>query len=167
MTSTDRHGHATAGRPSSSGRAVDAGAASTLELSYKQLVRAGEGSVRAAWRFGQTIDSLMDAYTKAELADSLGVSSGTLGRYHRLFGVYQRPELAVEASERLQTYNIDLIWALQAQDMPVERGRPMAGRRFRYRCHTCQGTEVGREEITDPEELAALDRQAQAMAGAN
>ena len=166
MTTTDRHGRTTAGRPSSSGRAVDAGTARTLELSYKQLVRAGEGSVRAAWRFGQTIDSLTEAYTKLQLAEAIGISSGTLNRYHRLFGVYQRPELAVEASERLQTYNIDLIWALQAQMMPIEH-RPLAGRRYRYRCQTCHGTDVGREEVTDPAEIAELDAPARAMAEAN
>jgi hypothetical protein len=149
------------------GRAVDAGAVHTLELSYAQLVRAGEGSVRAAWRFGQTIDSLTDAYTKGQLAEAIGLSTGTLNRYHRLFGVYQRPELAVEASERLQTYNIDLIWALQAQLMPIEHGRPLAGRRYRLRCHHCQSTDVGREEVTDPAEIAALDAPARAMAEAN
>jgi hypothetical protein len=50
--------------------------------------------------------------------------------------------------------------------MPVEH-KTLAGRRFRYRCQHCQSLEVGREEITDPEELAALDSQAKAAAGAN
>jgi hypothetical protein len=166
MTTTDRHGHTTAGRTSSRGRAVDAGTVQSLQLSYKQLVRAGNDSVRAAWRFGQTIDSHSDGYTMRDLADAMGRSVSTLNRYHRLFAAYQRPELAVHASEVLETYNIDLIWALQANMMPVEH-RSLAGRRFRYRCHHCQSVDVGREEITDPAELAELDSQAQAAAGAN
>jgi hypothetical protein len=167
MTTTDRHGHTTAGRTTSAGRAVDAGTVQSLTLAYKQLVRAGNDSVRAAWRFGQTIDSHSDAYTMRQLAESMGRSVGTLNRYHRLFAAYQRPELAVEASEILETYNIDLVWALGSQLKPVEHGRPLAGRRFRYRCQHCSSLEVGREEITDPAELAELDRQAKAAAGAN
>lgn len=166
MTTTDRHGHSTAGRPSSPGRAVDAGTVQALQLSYQQLVRAGNDSVRAAWRFGQTIDSFQDGYTMRELAEAMGRSAGTLNRYHRLFAAYQRPEQAVEASEALGTYNIDLVWGLQSQMMPVEH-KTLAGRRFRYRCQHCQSLEVGREEITDAAELAALDGQAQAAAGAN
>jgi hypothetical protein len=166
MTTTDRHGHTTAGRASSAGRAVDAATVQALQMSYQQLVRAGNDSVRAAWRFGQTIDSFTDSYIMRELAEAMGRSVSTLNRYHRLFAAYQRPELAVQASEVLETYNIDLIWALQSQTLPVEH-RPTLGRRYRYRCQHCQSTEVGREEITDPEELAALDRQAKAVAGAN
>ena len=167
MTTTDRHGHTTAGRTSSPGRAVDAAAVKALQLSYQQLVRAGNDSVRAAWRFGQTNDSFSDGYTMRQLAEAMGKSVSTLGRYHRLFAAYQRPELAVQASEVLETCNIDLVWALQSQMMPVEH-RPTLGRRFRYRCQHCQSLEVGREEITDPDELAELEEaKAKAMAGAN
>ena len=155
MPTTDRHGRETAGRASSPGRAVDAAAVSALRLAYEEVKRYGQDSVRAAWRFGQTIDSLTDSYTMAQLAGALGRSTGTLNRYHRLFGAYQRPELAVQASEVLETANIDLIYHLQAQMMPVEH-KTLAGRRFRYRCNHCHSQDVGREEITDPEELALL-----------
>jgi hypothetical protein len=139
------------------GRAVDAGTLRALQLAYTSLVKAGKGSVRAAWRFGQTCDSFSDAYTRLEIADAMGISVGTVRRYLRLFQAYQRPELAVEASEQLETYNIDIITDLQNQLHPVEHGRPMAGRRYRYRCHHCQSTDIGREEVTDPGELAELD----------
>jgi hypothetical protein len=137
------------------GRAVDAGTVRSLQASYKLLVKAGEGSVRSAWRFGQCIDSFMDAYTKAQLADAMGLSVGTLGRYHRLFVAYQRPELAVEASEQLETFNIDIIWELHDQLHPVKHGRPMAGRRYRYRCGHCQSTDVHREEMSADEAALA------------
>lgn len=166
MSTTDRHGHETAGRPSSSGRAVDAETVEDLRQSYGQLVKAGGNSVRAAWRFGQTINTRLTRYTMAELAASMGRSPGTLNRYHRLFSVYQRAEAAVEASVALETANIDLIYALQSHMMPVEH-RSLVGRRWRSRCQTCQSTDVRKEEITDPAELAELDGQAKAAAGAN
>jgi hypothetical protein len=142
------------------GRAVDAGTVHSLLASYKLLVKAGENSVRSAWRFGQCIDSFTDAYTMAQLADAMNLSSGTLHRYHRLFVAYQRPELAVQASEQLETYNIDIIWQLHDDLHPVAHGRPMAGRRFRSVCHSCGGHDVGRVEMT-PEEAAAYDAEAE------
>jgi hypothetical protein len=138
------------------GRAVDAAAVRALQASYRSLVKAGGDSVRSAWRFGQCIDSFTDAYTKAQLADAMGLSVGTLNRYHRLFAAYQRPELAVAASEQLETFNIDIIWQLHDDLHPVAHARPLAGRRFRYRCHSCQSTDVHREEMT-PEEAALAD----------
>lgn len=148
------------------GRAVDAGTVRSLQASYKSLVKAGNDSVRSAWRFGQCIDSFTDAYTKAQLADAMGLSVGTLHRYHRLFAAYQRPELAVQASEQLETFNIDIIWELHDQLHPVSHARPMAGRRYRYRCHSCQSTDVGREELA-PDEAELADAVDDAVAHAD
>lgn len=135
----------------SSRRGLDAGAAEALRLAYQSLVKAGNDSVRAAWRFGQTIDSLSDTYTRAQIADAIGISTGTVYRYVRLYAAYQRPELAIAASEQLETYNIDLIVELAAQLKPVPHGRPMAGRHFRYRCTSCGSTEIKREETEEDE----------------
>jgi transcriptional regulator with XRE-family HTH domain len=145
------------------GRIVDEATARALRMSYQSLVKAGTDSVRAAWRFGQCIDSFSDAYTQRDLADAMGLSVSTLHRYRRFYAAYQRPELALAASEQLETFNIDIIWELQNQLRPVEHGRPMAGRRFRYRCQHCQATDVRREEITDPAELAELAAREAAM----
>jgi hypothetical protein len=138
------------------GRGVDAATSRALIMAYKSLVKAGNDSVRAAWRFGQTIDSFTDAYKQTDLADAMGLSVSTLHRYLRLYRAYQRPELALEASEQLETFNIDVLWELQTQlHPPVERGRSLAGRHFRYRCQHCQSTDVGREEVPE-EELEAV-----------
>lgn len=130
-------------------RIVDAGAAAELRDRYRSLVKAGRDSVRAAWRFGQAIDSQSDDYTRQEIADALDLSPATIYRYQRFYHAYQRPELAVAASEQLETYNIDLLWQLQNDLQPVEHGRPLAGRHFRYVCRACGKHEVGREEIDD------------------
>ena len=138
------------------GRAVDAGTVRTLRMAYDQLVKAGHDSVRAAWRFGQCLDSLSDGYTRAEVADAMGLSVNTLYRYHRFYQAYQRPESAEHASEQLETYDIGLITDLQNQLHPLEHGRPVRGRRFRYRCQHCHSLEVGREEF-DPETDKTLE----------
>jgi hypothetical protein len=135
---------------------VDAGTRQLLTRAYRSLVKAGNDSVRMAWRFGQTIDSFTDAYTMAQLADAMELSVGTLNRYARLYRAYQRVELALEASAQLETFNIDLIFQLQNQLKPVEHGRPMAGRRYVYTCRSCHSHDVGRQEI-DPETGLVLE----------
>jgi transcriptional regulator with XRE-family HTH domain len=132
------------------GRAVDAGTVRALSMAYRQLVKAGNDSVRAAWRFGQAIDSTSDAYTRQEIAEAMELSVSTIARYLRFYRAYQRPELAEQAAAQLETYNIDLITELQDQLRPVEH-RPLAGRRFRFRCLHCHSTEVAREEIPEDE----------------
>jgi hypothetical protein len=131
-------------------RAVDAGTVRALQMAYRGLVKAGNDSVRMAWRFGQTIDSFTDTYTMAQLGDAMELSVGTPNRYARLYRAYQRVELALEASAQLETFNIDLIFQLQNMLRPVEHGRPMAGRRYVYTCRACHSHDVGRQEI-DPE----------------
>jgi transcriptional regulator with XRE-family HTH domain len=151
------------------GRAVDAGTLELLADAYANLVRAGTDSVRAAWRFGQTIDSFTDhaiGYTMAVLADAMGLSASTLYRYRRFYAAYQTPELAIRASKKLETFNIDIIWELQNQLSPVDH-RPLAGRRFRTFCTHCRSSDVARVEIDPQTEqpLVPLDELIGAGAG--
>ena len=135
---------------SSPGRAVDAGTLNALTSSYAGLTKAGEDSVRAAWRFGQCVASFTDpqiGYRMHELADAMDLSSGTLYRYLRLFQAYQRPELAIQASRELETYNIDLLWRLKDDHYPVPHGKPLRGRHWQNKCRTCGGHDVGRIEV--------------------
>ncbi|MBO0813825.1 MAG: hypothetical protein J2P30_01525 [Actinobacteria bacterium] len=135
---------------------VDAETRQLLALSYGQLVKAGNDSVRMAWRFGQTVDSLTDSYSKIEMAEALGISYATIHRYHRFFGAYQRPELAVTASEELETFNIDLLWHFAMSGNLPPRSRALAGRHFRYRCTKCHSTEYVQREEYDPDEPDAV-----------
>jgi hypothetical protein len=128
------------------GRRVDAGTLNTLEMSYGGLVKAGQDSVRAAWRFGQCVDSFTDAYYLTQLADAMNLSVGTLYRYRRLYFAYQRPELALEAAEELETFNIDTIVQLKDDRKPV-RHKTLRGRHWRSKCHHCGSHDVGREEV--------------------
>jgi hypothetical protein len=142
---------------------VDAGTVNTLNDSYHLLVKAGEDSVRAAWRFGQCIDSFSDDYYMYQLADAMNLSVGTLYRYTRLYHAYQRPELAVAAARELETYNIDTIFRLHNDLHPVPHGRSLRGRRWQGKCHNCGSSDVGRIEVdkqghplVSDEELAEL-----------
>jgi predicted transcriptional regulator len=139
------------------------GIVADLKDAYSQLVKAGDDSVRAAWRFGQRLDSYSDQFTQKVIASLLGLSTTTIRKYTRLYNAYQRPELAQRASELLETYDVGILTEL-VNDLdrgPVEHSTN-AGRRYRYRCSHCQSVDVKREEITDPDELAALQAKAEA-----
>jgi hypothetical protein len=140
---------------------VDEGTAQMLATAYKALVKAGGDSVRAGWRFGQVLDGCSEAFTQRQLADALNLSTGTLGRYLRLYRAYQRPELAVEAAKQLQTFNIDYIVELQNQLKPVEH-RTLAGRHFQYHCTSCGSREVKRQEVDEAGNPVAEDEVATA-----
>lgn len=134
------------------GRALDASSTEILRDAYASLIRAGNDSVRAAWRFGQLVDSLTDhtvGCTMAVLAEAIDLSPSTLYRYRRLYLAYQRVELAVQASQQLGTFDIGIIWELQNQRQPIDH-RPLAGRRFRTYCTHCHSADTARVEI-DPD----------------
>lgn len=143
----------------SPGRRVDAGTVSTLNLSYQGLVKAGENSVIAAWKFGQCIDSFSHMYTMLQLADAMELSYGCLYRYHRLYLAYQRPELALEVAHQIESFNIDSIWQLRNDRKPVRHGRPLAGRHWRGKCHNCGSHDVGREEVDKDGHPVVSDEQ--------
>lgn len=138
------------------GRTVDGEATRELRESYATVVASNRDSVRQSWRFGQRLDSYSDQYTRAQLADAVNLSVGTVQKYLRLYRTYQRPELAEQAAKQLETFNVTLLIELHNQ-RPVDHARPLGGRRFRYRCTSCHSVQVAREEITDAAELAALD----------
>jgi len=128
-------------------RKVDARTVRVLQLAYQGLVKAGDDSVRAAWRFGQALDSFSGTWTQLQLADALELSVSTLARYLRLYHAYPRPELALEASEEMETYNIDTLVELQGQRHPVAHGGPLAGRHWTYTCRNCRSHDVVRVEV--------------------
>ena len=132
------------------GRTVDVADLAFLTEHYGNLVKAGNNSVRQAWRFGQALDSRLDSYTRKAIAEAMNLSVATIGRYLKFYYAYQRPELAEQAAELLETFNIDIITELRDDLAPIGHGRPMAGRHYRYRCTNCGGHEVRREEI-DPD----------------
>jgi transcriptional regulator with XRE-family HTH domain len=133
--------------------AATAGMVADLTDFYRQLVKYSLPGVRAAWRFGQRIDSYTDDWTVKEIAELMGLSSGTISRYLRFYGAFQRPELATDAAVALGTFNIYLLWRWAVYGVEPEQGRAPSGRHYRYTCRHCGGHEVGREEIDEEGEL--------------
>jgi hypothetical protein len=130
---------------------VDAGTRQLLGEAYRALVKAGNHSVVQAWRFGQTIDSFSDTWTMRQLADAIGIAESTVRRYWRLYGAYQRPELALAASQQVESYNIDVLVQLVNGLEPMERIKPLIGRRYASRCTRCHSSEHVRRVEIDPE----------------
>ena len=144
------------------GDRVDAADLNMLVAAYDGLVRAGDDSVRAAWRFGQVVDGLTDpkiGYYLKELAAAMSLHPGTLSRYRRLYSTYPRPELAIEAAHQLQSYNIGLL-NVSADDLqPVAHGRPLRGRHWKGKCHDCGSNHVGRIEVDADGNPVVTDEQ--------
>jgi hypothetical protein len=143
------------------GRNVDAGTVRVLRLADRGLVKAGNDSVRAAWRFGQALDSFTDNYTQLQLADAMSLSVSTIARYLRLYRAYQRVEQALEASVQLETFNIDTITELQNMLNPVQHGRPLAGRHWRSVCRNCHSDDIARLEIDAKGHLVEIEDEAE------
>lgn len=140
-------------------RLVDAGVVAELRLSHGALVKAGDNSVKAAWKFGRKIDLATTRYTIKELARAMNLSPGTLERYARLARLYARPEDAIAVSRQLETANIGLLCQLYDMRGAVVHARPLSGRRWRHTCLNCGAHEVTREEI-DPETGELVKREA-------
>lgn len=125
--------------------------AELLRGSYSQVSRSSGNSVRAAWRFGQMLDSMSDAYTRADMAIMVGVSVATISKYMKFYASFQRAELALDLAERIESWDVQvLILATETGDIPVRR--PLAGRHYRYRCNHCHSDDIAREEY-DPDSL--------------
>jgi transcriptional regulator with XRE-family HTH domain len=140
-----------------------------LQEKHSNLMKWGQGSIHAAWEFGDCLNKYLPSFmTKKALAEVIGVSVATVSRYMNLRDAYQRPELAQRAADILQTFDVTLITALvnNLDDGPVGR-HPLAGRRYRHRCTSCGSTDIQREEITDPAELAELDSPNDKLVEAN
>lgn len=126
--------------------------AQKLADAKRALVKAGEESVRAAWKFGKEIDRLLGrGYTREEIAVHVGLKVGSTYRYTRFAGTYQRVELAITASRVLHTYDVGRLTELAGQIVPVER-RGLAGRHWELTCRACGSHEVGRDEIIADED---------------
>lgn len=121
-----------------------------LRDAYQQVNRQAGNSVRSAWRFGQAIDSQTDHSTIRDIAYAMGLSYATIHKYHKLYGLFQRPELAMELAEKIESWDVGLlITTAEGGDAPERR--PLAGRHFRYRCNHCHSDDIMREEY-DPQD---------------
>lgn len=130
---------------SQANKGVDVG---LLKDAYQQVNRQAGNSVRSAWRFGQAIDSQTDYSTIRDISYVMGLSYATIHKYHKFYGCFQRPELAMELAEQIDSWDVQLL-ILTVEGGEAPERRPLAGRRFRYRCNHCHSDDIMREEF-DP-----------------
>lgn len=78
-----------------------------LKLAYNDLVKSGVGSLQFALTFGGVVDALCISYTLKSMAEALGVSTGTVSRYRRLYGRWNGDlsALLAKASE-IESYDV-------------------------------------------------------------
>lgn len=120
-----------------------------LVRDYDALVKAGRGSLRAAYRFGNTVEGLHGSYTYDFLAGALSLSTTTLWKYARLAKLYPTEKSLLDTAAQMHTYDIGKLISSDA-------GIPL---RYVLHCRNCGGTDVYRtverkDEVPDtPAEL--------------
>lgn len=88
------------------------GSAENLEFladAYSKLVKAGTGSVVAAYQFGQVVDALFGLYTYRQMGLIIDKSASTVALYRKLFNAYPTETMLVQQAERLETYDISVL----------------------------------------------------------
>jgi transcriptional regulator with XRE-family HTH domain len=116
-----------------------------LRDSYDSLVKAGRGSLEAAYAFGQVCDALNRVgYTQATLAQAVGVSPPTIATYLKLFRKYPTEHQLLHVAEELGTYDVS----------KLNGSVPAAPAHYVYHCLSCGSFEVKKERV--PDDTASL-----------
>jgi hypothetical protein len=110
-----------------------------LASAYAGLVRAGEGSLEAAYAFGQVIEALYGLYTLTQLAAEVGVSNATIGKYRKLAVAYPNVNALLRRSRELHTYDVSVLAA----------GSASAPARYELHCTVCGSYDIERERVRD------------------
>jgi len=81
-----------------------------LTETYSSLVKAGQGSLEAAYAFGQVCDALTRmGYTRQNLADAIGKTVPTVAKYLKLFRQYSTERALLDRADELGTYDVGLL----------------------------------------------------------
>jgi hypothetical protein len=124
-----------------------------LVAAYASLVKAGRGSLSAAYKFGNVVEALHGIYTYGHMADALSISASTLNKYAKLYRMYPTEAVLLSVSDRMSTYDVSKLTSSDA-------GTPL---RYVYHCRNCGGTDVYRQTekagVTVPDTPAELLRQ--------
>jgi hypothetical protein len=126
--------------------------AENLELlasAYGSLVRAGEGSLEAAYAFGQVIEALYGIYTLTQLAAEVGVSNATISKYRKLATAYPNVNALLRRSRELHTYDVGVLAS----------GSVSAPARYELHCTNCGSYAIERERVTSENPVPPVARQ--------
>ena len=101
-----------------------------LRMAYEALVKAGAGSLTAAYNFGQVIDALSTFYTIDSMAHSIGRSPSTMSRYLRFFRHFPNLQAAQHLAMEIGSWDIGHLCAPEAEALGHKP-------HFGYRCNQC------------------------------
>jgi hypothetical protein len=118
-----------------------------LVETYGNLVKAGRGSLQAAYAFGQVCDALTRiGYSRQNLADAIGKTAPTIAKYLKLFRTYPTERALLDRAEELGHWDVGVL-AGNTPSAPVVT--------LLHCLHCGTYNDVIRERKT-PEEAAAL-----------
>jgi hypothetical protein len=107
---------------------------------HRQLVKAGQGSLRAAYEFGGVVNELHDTgYSYAVLGEAVSLGAAQISVYAKLFRKYSTIGVLLSMSEALGSYSVNLL----ASDGET------AHYAYLYRCENCGSDKVKRERAPE------------------
>lgn len=78
-----------------------------LRAAYENLTKAGQGSLHAAYAFGQIVDALTGVgYTYGMLGEMIGRSGSMVSMYAKLYRKYPNVQTLVHLAEEMSTYDV-------------------------------------------------------------
>jgi hypothetical protein len=81
-----------------------------LTETYGSLVKAGRGSLQAAYAFGQVCDALTRiGYSRQNLADAIGKTAPTIAKYLKLFHSYSTEKALLDRAEELGHWDVGIL----------------------------------------------------------
>lgn len=94
---------------------------------YGKLVRAGNGSLQAAYRFGSVVNALHGLYTYKQLGGVIDRTGGMVAIYAKLARSYPNENALLRTADQLQTYDISRLAG----------GTPSASATYVMLCNHC------------------------------
>ena len=118
-------------------------------------VKAGAGSVEAAWEFGEQVDEMHRYYSYADLGEEIGLSGAQISLYRKLFKRFGHVRLLLMEAEEQGTYDSSRL-AKSETDIEIAM-------RVVPHCMTCNSYNVKREKMpaTEAEKIRAAVKEAQ------
>jgi hypothetical protein len=112
-----------------------------LREAYDNLVKAGQGSLEAAYAFGQVVDALNGqlGYSYTMLGDMIGRSAVTVAVYAKLYRKYPTVQSLIHMAEEMGTWDVHRLVS-DAQTMRY---------RYVFHCRNCGSYDVARERAPE------------------
>jgi hypothetical protein len=113
-----------------------------LELAHQQLGKAGEASLRAAYKFGEVVEEIHShGYTYAQIGATIGVTGSMPYPYKRLYNAHRNISDLLKLARQLETYDVAKLAGIATS----------TAYKYIFVCENCGSKEVHRERDRDAE----------------